>query len=152
MKTKTILITIILSFFWINLSSYTITVESHKEWAADVNTTIKEIKNLLIIGTIESHFNDKALNMPENAAGIFQIRKIMLSEVNRILGKKVYSDSCRFNARKSIEMFLIIQRTHNPSANFKTACKLWNAGKINCPDSTITNYWNKASKTMNKMF
>jgi hypothetical protein len=149
---KTILLIIALSFFWLNLSSSIIITEPKKEWATDVNTTIREIKNLLTIGTIESHFNDKALNRSENAAGIFQIRPIMLSEVNRILGKKVYSDSCRFNARKSIEMFLIIQRTHNPSANFKTACKLWNAGKTNCPDSTIINYWAKASKTMRKMF
>lgn len=149
---KTILITIILSFFWINLSSSIIIIEPHEEYATDVNTTIKEIKNALIIGTIESSFNNKALNRPENAAGIFQIRKIMLVEVNRILGKTIYFDSCRFNARKSIEMFLIVQRAYNPSANFKTACKLWNGGSINCQDSVITNYWNKAKLTMNKMF
>lgn len=149
---KTILLTITLSFFWLNLSSLNITSEKHRELATDVDQTIREIKNVLTIGIIESNFNDKALNRPENAAGIFQIRRIMLAEVNRILGKNVYSDSCRFNPRKSIEMFLIIQRAYNPSANFKTACKLWNGGKINCPDSVITNYWAKASKTMNKMF
>jgi hypothetical protein len=149
---KTILLIIALSFFWVNLSSSINIIKPREEWATDVNLTIKEIKNVLTIGTIESNFNDSALNRPENAAGIFQIRKIMLAEVNRILGKTIYFDSCRFNARKSIEMFLIVQRAYNPSANFKTACKLWNGGSINCRDSVITNYWSKASKTMNKMF
>lgn len=149
---KTILLTFILSIVWLNLSSSVSIATKHIEWANDVDKTIREIKNVLTVGSIESGFNAKAWNAYEDAAGILQIRQVMLREVNRIMGKEVYTDSCRFNPRKSIEMFLIVQRYYNPSANFKTACKVWNAGNPACADSTIKNYWAKASKTMRKLF
>lgn len=149
---KTILLTFILSIVWVNLSSSIYIPKEPMEWANDVDKTIREIKNVYTVGVIESGFNSKALNVYEDAAGIFQIRQVMLNEVNRILGKKVYTDSCRFNPRKSIEMFMIVQRYYNPSASFKIACKVWNGGNPVCADSTIRNYWAKASMTMRKLF
>lgn len=80
----------------------------------------------------ESNMNPSAYNEKEDAAGILQIRPIMVLEVNNILRslKKDlrYTLADRFNKTKSIEMWYIIQKHHNPSYNPLLAARMWNGG------------------------
>jgi hypothetical protein len=56
---------------------------------------------------VESSNNDSAYNPGEDAVGCLQIRRTMVRDVNRILGKKIYTYNDRWSRTKSIEMLKI---------------------------------------------
>jgi len=150
---KTLIFILLMFFTWTNTKA--LKVIERIEYANDVEQTILEIKTVFAIAKVESEFNPDALNKKENAAGILQIRPIMRREVNRLLKKEVYTDSCRFNAVKSIEMFLVIQRHYNPSCNQKTAAILWNTGSLSPKGDIGKVYWSKVKQMLyknNRMF
>ena len=65
---------------------------------------------------VESNFDTMAYNSKENAAGVLQIRPIMVREVNRLLGEDKYTLKDRWSKAKSIEMFNVI-RSHLKGAS-----------------------------------
>lgn len=83
-------------------------------------------KFILALAQVESERNPKAFNKRTNAAGYLQIRKSVVDDCNRILGRKKYSMNDRFNKQKSIEMFNIIQNHYNKDKDFHFALKVWN--------------------------
>ena len=58
---------------------------------------------------VESNFDTLAYNSKEDAAGVLQIRPIMVREVNRLLGEDKYTLKDRWSKAKSIEMFNVIR-------------------------------------------
>lgn len=82
------------------------------------------------IATVESKLNEKAVS--RDCVGFLQIRPILVKECNIILKqqkkKTRYTLRDRFNKKKSIEMFYIIQKKYNPSFNIERALWIWNAG------------------------
>jgi hypothetical protein len=82
------------------------------------------------IATVESKLNEKAVS--RDCVGYLQIRPILVKECNIILKqqkkKTRYTLRDRFNKKKSIEMFYIIQKKYNPSFNIERALWIWNAG------------------------
>lgn len=62
----------------------------------------------------------------KNDVGILQITPIYVKDVNRILGEKRYTLSCRTDKRKSLEMFEILQNHYNPDKDIEKAIKLHN--------------------------
>ena len=76
---------------------------------------------------IESKGNPFAVGST-NDAGILQITPICVKEANRILKRKEYTLDDRFSHKKSVEIFNIIQSHHNPTFNYRKACKIWNPG------------------------
>lgn len=77
---------------------------------------------------VESRGNQNAFNKEGNCAGILQITKICVADVNRILNRKEYTLEDRFNVEKSKEMFRIIQATYNKENNIEKAIRIWNGG------------------------
>ena len=61
-----------------------------------------------------------------NDVGILQITPIYVKDVNRILGEKRYTLSCRTDKRKSLEMFEILQNHYNSDKDIDKAIKLHN--------------------------
>ena len=55
----------------------------------------------------ESEFDHLAYNKTTGAAGILQLKPIYVKEVNRILGKNVYTNKDRYDKDKCKEMFEI---------------------------------------------
>lgn len=62
------------------------------------------------------------------AIGPLQIHKVMVDDVNRILGKKYFRYSDRKDFQKSSQIFRIYQEYYNPGLNIKTAARIWNGG------------------------
>ena len=60
--------------------------------------------------------------------GILQITPICVKEANRILNREIYTLNDRYDHKKSIEIFNIIQDHHNPDFDYHRACKIWNPG------------------------
>jgi len=81
----------------------------------------------------ESNFNPKAYNKREHAAGILQIRPIMINHINWILQKQgkdmSFTLADRFDSTKSVKMYYIYQEYHNPNYDPKLAVYLWNGGQ-----------------------
>lgn len=77
----------------------------------------------------ESRQNRLAYNANENAAGILQIRPIMIAEANRLLGWEKYTLSDRFDVKKSRELFILIQTNKlNGPYNLDSLAHVWNCG------------------------
>ena len=81
---------------------------------------------------VESSGNPKAHNPNGDCAGILQITPILVKECNNILAKKKskkrYTLGDRYNAKKSKEMFIMLQEHFNPEMNVEKAIKQWNCG------------------------
>jgi len=83
------------------------------------------------------------------AAGILQIHKIQVDEVNRILKLEnkperfTYKD--RWNQKKSKEMFFITTKYWNEEDNyeFENVARCWNGGPTGDQKKATLNYWKK---------
>ena len=100
---------------------------------------------------VESNFDTMAYNEKENAAGVLQIRPIMVREVNRLLGKDKYTLKDRWNKAKSIEMFNVI-RSHIKGASNEEIARTWNGGYNGKNNPKTLGYWKKVRKQFKNNF
>lgn len=99
-------------------TSSTVYVDHHRsltEWQTFVLALIE----------VESENNPKAKGKT-NDGGIFQITPIYIKEVNRLQNKRQYKLEDRYDIAKSIEMFTIINDSHNEARNIDKAIRLHN--------------------------
>ena len=102
---------------------------------------------IMAIIQVESGGDTLAHNIKEDAAGVLQIRPIMVAEVNRLVGKNSFTLSDRWSVYKSIAMFNVIRsHTHNPT-NEKLA-RNWNGGWQGYKKQSTIKYWNKVKKLL----
>jgi len=100
---------------------------------------------------VESNFDTMAYNEKENAAGVLQIRPIMVREVNRLLGEDKYTLKDRWSKAKSIEMFNVI-RSHLKGATDEQIARTWNGGYNGKNIPQTMQYWIKVRKyTLNNI-
>jgi len=93
---------------------------------------------------VESGDGDYVVGDGGRAIGHFQIHKIMVKEVNRLLGSNVYKYTDRNDSIKSREMFEIYQNYWNPDKDPEVAARSWNGGSGWYTKKHKTdNYWNK---------
>lgn len=87
------------------------------------------------------------------SVGPMQITPICVKEVNLYLKqlniKKAYTLKDRFSVEKSKEIFLLIQKRHNPKNNVERAIRAWNGGLKFCKKGT-QRYYEKVIRLMNK--
>lgn len=82
-----------------------------------------------LIVYIESRGNPNAYAPSENAAGILQIRPVMMNYINRdILKRNVFTLQDRWDPIKSREMWEIVMDHLNPEYDPAKACYIWNGG------------------------
>jgi len=106
---------------------------------------------LMAVMAVESNFDSMAYNSKENAAGVLQIRPIMVREVNRLLGENKYTLKDRWNKAKSIEMFNVI-RSHLKGASDEKIARTWNGGYNGKNIPQTLQYWNKVKQyTLNNI-
>ncbi len=82
------------------------------------------------IAHFESRGNARAVN--GQYVGLLQISPVLVRECNAILkargDKRRYTLKDRYDAKKSREMFAIIQSHHNPSNSIDRAIRIWKGG------------------------
>lgn len=93
------------------------TIYLETDWSRMIGALIK----------VESDFNASAENLSSGAAGILQIMPIFVAEANRLSGKGFTLED-RFDPRKSLEMFEIVQAHHNPGRDIEKAIRMHNPG------------------------
>ena len=106
-------------------------VYENREKEAEVQSAIQPdtlsqwgILRLAIIKT-ESDFNPITVGKSGDV-GLYQITKIYVDEVNRILGEQIYSHADAFDFTKANEMFDIYQGYYNPNKELGKAICLHN--------------------------
>jgi len=100
---------------------------------------------------VESNFDSMAYNSKENAAGVLQIRPIMVREVNRLLGEDKYTLKDRWSKAKSIEMFNVL-RSHLKGATDEEIARTWNGGYNGKNIPQTMQYWIKVKQyTLNNI-
>jgi len=109
--------------------------------------TIDTLLNAVM--AVESNFDSMAYNSKENAAGVLQIRPIMVHEVNRLLGENKYTLKDRWSKAKSIEMFNVI-RSHTKNATDERIARNWNGGYNGHKKQSTLKYWQKVKKQFKK--
>jgi hypothetical protein len=108
-------------------------------------------KTFWAVAWVESRGDPKAHNKPEDAAGIIQIRPIMLADANRIIGYDKWSLADRFDAQKSYEIFRLVVRHYHPNGTPEQWVRCWNGGGNWRKHSHLTDhYWRKVRAQMQK--
>jgi hypothetical protein len=118
------------------------------------DTKLNYNRLITAIGTVESQLNDKAINGVH--AGFLQISKVCVTECNRINQRRGvstrYTLQDRFNRKKSIEMFCLIQSHYNPQQDIHYAVLLWNEGcSAMKKPKRQTKYYCKVMKVYNSL-
>ena len=81
----------------------------------------------MAIAKTESEYNPEAMGSSGDL-GVFQITEIFVHEVNRLLGEERYTHLDAFDVERSIEMFNIVQDSHNPDKSISKAIAVHNPG------------------------
>ena len=114
---------------------------------------------LCAMAFVESGFDPTAVNKSEEAAGILQIRPIMVIECNRILGEKTFNMDDRYEVARSFAMaetfFLHAGRAYTretglqPSPQVLARC--WNGGYDGWKEEATLPYWEKVNARVLEM-
>lgn len=102
---------------------------------------------IMAIIQVESGGDTLAHNIKEDAAGVLQIRPIMVSEVNRLIGKDSFTLSDRWSIHKSIAMFNVI-RSHTQNPTNEKLARNWNGGWKGYKKQSTIKYWNKVRNNL----
>lgn len=76
------------------------------------------------IAKVESNFNVLAVNPLSGARGLLQITQPTIDEANRLSDSK-YSLEDAWSPEKSIEIWQLLNKHHNPEYELDKACRLW---------------------------
>ena len=116
------------------------------------HTNFHEVKTdpwrdiILSIQQVESKGSKTLYNKKERAAGILQIRPIMIREVNRIVGYKKYKLKDRWDSTKSVQIFKTYQKNFNPTADLEVASRIWNGGIRGMRKRSTLKYYKKVKQ------
>ena len=97
---------------------------------------------------VESEGNPLAFNHKEKAAGILQIRPIMVREVNRLCGTTYTNKDC-FDPIISTIIFIRLQHITNKEMNPEKAARLWNGAYEWKAKKSTLKYWESVKAVMN---
>jgi hypothetical protein len=135
-----------------NFKSSIVIEREEKIEVVKVVEVIEEESNLLeAMIQVESRGNEAAVgdtHMDVPSIGVLQIRPIMVKEVNRILGKEVYTLKDRASREKSIEMFEVWKNHHHKNSSDEKIARCWNGGPLGYKYSGTDHYWAKVQSEM----
>ena len=121
----------------------------------EIKPIVRDLEDLIeAMVWVESKGDPKAFAKREDAAGVLQIRPIMVNEVNRILNIKkddrFYTLDDRWNETKSIEMFYVFVDYYHKDSSYEEIARCWNGGPKGLQKKQTKRYWKKVQNTLNK--
>ena len=100
---------------------------------------------------VESGGDPNAYNEREGAAGIAQIRPILVRDVARIDKTTKYQLSDRFNVAASRRMFRVYLRHWSKTGTDEEAARMWCSGPTGMSKAASLPYWEKVKKEIEKL-
>ncbi|MDX1365789.1 MAG: hypothetical protein R3243_16405 [Arenibacter latericius] len=113
-----------------------------------VKRTIFDKEVIEAVIQAESSYQSGAVGDDGRAVGCLQIWKIMVREANRISGYRRFTYNDRKSKRKSIEMFLLYQKHHNPTGDIEKGCRIWVGGPDGWKQDGTKEYYKKVAKIL----
>lgn len=113
---------------------------------ADVKYNFNDL--LAAIAQKESGGDPNACNYEEEAAGLYQIRPIYLSDVNRILDYPKYNLNDRYDPEKSKEMVVIYLRHYGRRKGLEAMARIHNGGPRGDKKESTESYWLDVKKIL----
>ena len=101
----------------------------------------------LALAEVESKGDPMAWNPRENAAGVLQIRPIMVDDLNRIAGYRRWRIDARWDPDYSRAM-LGEYLDHYGAASYEEAARKWNGGPDGHTEEATVPYWEKVRKAL----
>lgn len=125
------------------------------EHKTEIKPIVRDLEDLIeAMVWVESKGDPKAFAKREDAAGVLQIRPIMVNEVNRILNinkdDRFYTLDDRWNEIKSIEMFYVFVDYYHKDSSYEEIARCWNGGPKGLQKKQTKRYWKKVQNTLNK--
>jgi hypothetical protein len=102
------------------------------------------------IEQVESGGQADAIGDNGKAVGAYQIHKICVDDVNRILGEKIYTYSHRLNKAKSRQMCEIYIDHYGRNKTDLDKARIWNGGPRGHKKKATLKYAQKIKKHLNK--
>ena len=103
---------------------------------------------LCAMAFVESECNPIAFNEAEDAAGILQIRPIMVHECNRIVGRQAWSMDDRYDVVQSFLMAECYFNHHCKGFTAEQTARCWNGGPDGWRQECTELYWLKVKKRL----
>jgi hypothetical protein len=133
----------------------TLPIEQIKIEKKEIKPIVRDLEDLIeAMVWVESKGKENAYAKRENAAGVLQIRPIMVNEVNRILNinkdDRFYTLDDRWNRDKSIEMFYVFVDYYHKNSSYEEIARCWNGGPKGLQKKQTKRYWKKVRNTLNK--
>lgn len=100
---------------------------------------------------VESGGDDSAVGDGGQALGCLQIHKIMVDDVNRILGKDEFTYDDRLDREQSIRMFNIYTDHYSRGASDEVIARRWNGGPRGDRKQATVPYWRKVQKQLSSV-
>lgn len=124
-----------------------ISVLNNRERDSEIKRRIAILKS---VEWVESRHNPLEHNLSEDARGAFQIRHIMIQELNQLGYDYVHSDA--WNPHKSTSMFIKFQNRFNPEWDAELAARKWNGGRQGEKKPSTQGYWERVEMKFNELF
>jgi hypothetical protein len=96
---------------------------------------------------VESRGYSGAFNAKEDAAGLLQIRPIMVRDVNRIVGYDRWTLDDRWSAARSREM-LATYLGYYGATSYEQAARRWNGGPDGDQEQATERYWRQVRERL----
>jgi hypothetical protein len=132
-----ILFTAIFCIFYANIKSVEFKSD-YRSAKTEKQITFNRFVNAL--AKVESNNNSQAINIKENAVGLFQIRPIRIKDFNQRTGKnysieQMHTDSIAF------EVF-----NYYVKGSYEEIARNWNGGPSGMSKQSTLKYWNKIKR------
>jgi len=98
----------------------------------------------------ESQGDPKAYNAKEDAAGIAQIRPIMVKDANRIIGYEKYTLADRWDPIKSYEIWRLYSLYYAPDGTPEVWARNWCSGPKGHTKDCSLPYWKRVRAEMSR--
>lgn len=102
------------------------------------------------IATVESNNDPNAVGDKGEAIGVYQIHKIYVDDVNRILRYPAFSYADRQDARKSRSMASVYLRHYGKNKSIAAMARIHNGGPKGHKKKSTLQYWQKVRKVLGK--
>jgi len=125
--------------------------DSFCESAVEIEPSRYSFNDLLdAIAEVESGGDPNAYNEAEDAVGLFQIRKIYVDDVNRILGRNVFCYADRLDPDESRMMVAVYLGRYGVCRPIEALARIHNGGPRGWKKKSTIPYWEKVKKELDK--
>ena len=107
---------------------------------------------LVAIAQVESEGDPNAVNVFEDAVGLYQIRPIYVKDCNRILGRPEFKLSDRYDPKRSRLMVVMYITHYGKGKSLEDMARIHNGGPRGHKKAATEAYWKKVKAVLDIVY